>query len=130
MTNIQKLRAAGRIHVTNFDSTPLDDAGTFTISQASVTEEFAGDLVGVGSVRFIMVNEPDGGVHFTGMERFLGKLGGRSGSFIFQNSGTLEEGDLQSAWRVIPGSGTEGFSGIRGEGGCTPEGYSLDYWFE
>lgn len=130
MTNIQKQRAAGRIHVTNFESNPLDDAGAFTISQANVTEEFSGDLVGVGFVRFIMVNEPDGGVHFTGMERFLGKLGERSGSFIFQNSGGLKNGELRSVWRVIPGSGTEELSGLCGEGGCTPEGYWLEYWFE
>ncbi len=130
MNDIQKQRAAGRINVTNFESTPLDDAGAFTISDANVTEEFAGGLVGAGSVRFILVKGADGAVHFTGMERFLGKLGERSGSFIFQNSGMLKDGELQSVWRIIPGSGTKELAGLHGEGGCTPEGYSLDYWFE
>ena len=130
MTEIEKQRATGRINVTSFEALPLDDAGAFTISQANVTEEFAGDLVGVGSVRFIMVDEPGGAKHFTGMDRFLGKIDGRSGSFIFQNSGTLEDDRLRSVWRVIPGSGTEELSGLRGEGGCTPEGYWLDYWLE
>ena len=130
MTEINKQRAAGRINVTNFESTPRDDAGAFTISDASVTEEFAGDLVGVGSMRLVMVNEPGGATHFTGMEQFLGKLGDRSGSFVFLNSGRLVDGELQSEWRVIAGSGTEELSGLHGEGGCTPEGYALDYWFE
>ena len=130
MTEAEKQRAPGRINVTSFEALPLDDAGAFTISQANVTEEFAGDLVGVGSVRFIMVDEPGGAKHFTGMDRFLGKIGGRSGSFIFQNSGTLEDDRLKSVWQVLPGSGTEELSGLRGEGGCTPEGYWLDYWFE
>ena len=130
MTDVQKRRATGRIIVSSYESNPYDDAGAFTIAETSVTEEFAGDLVGIGSVRFAMVNEREGAAHFTGMERFLGKLGERSGSFIFQNSGTLTAGVLHSVWRVIPGSGTEELVGLRGEGGCDPDGYSLDYWFE
>jgi hypothetical protein len=130
MSDIQKQRAVGRIEVTNFEATPRIDGGAFTISEATVTEEFAGDLVGVGSMRLVMVNEPGGATHFTGMEQFLGKVGDRSGSFVFQNSGQLESGELRSEWRVIPGSGTEELAGLRGEGGCTPSGYSLEFWFE
>jgi len=130
MTEPVKQRATGRIGVTSYDSKPYDDAGAFTIAEVNVIEEFSGDLVGVGSVRFIMVNAPDGTAHFTGMDRFLGKLGERSGSFILQNSGTLRDGVLHSQWQVIAGSGTEQLAGLRGGGGCTPDGYSLDYWFE
>jgi hypothetical protein len=130
MSDIQKQRAVGRIEVTNFEATPRIDGGAFTISEATVTEEFAGDLVGVGSMRLVMVNEPGGATHFTGMEQFLGKVGDRSGSFVFQNSGQLESGELRSEWRVIPGSGTEELAGLRGGGGCTRSGYSLEFWFE
>jgi hypothetical protein len=125
-----KLRATGRINVTSYDLKPYDTAEAFTISEANVTEEFSGNLVGIGSVRFSMVTEPGGTIHFTGMERFLGKLGERSGSFILQNSGTLRNGELHSLWRVIPGSGTEELVGLAGEGGCSSDGYFLDYWFE
>lgn len=125
-----KYRATGRINVTNFEGQPYDDAGAFSISEVQMSEEFAGGLVGVGSLRLIMVNEPEGAAHFTGMERFLGKVGERTGSFILQNSGTLKDGELASAWRIIPGSGAEELEGIRGEGGCDPNGYTLDYWFE
>jgi uncharacterized protein DUF3224 len=125
-----KQRATGKINVTSFGAQPYDDAGTFSISEVQVSEEFAGDVVGVGSMRLIMVNEPDGAAHFTGMERVLGKVGERTGSLILQNSGTLKDGVLASTWRIIPGSGAEGLAGIRGEGGCDPNGYTLDYWFE
>lgn len=130
MTDISKHRANGHVNVNSFQAQPYDDAGDFTIAEVLVTEEFAGGLVGAGSVRFIMVNEPNGTAHFTGMERVLGKLGDRDGSFILQNSGTLKKGLLNSTWRIIPGSGTGELEGIRGEGGCNPEGYLLDYWFE
>jgi hypothetical protein len=127
---VEKLRAAGQINVLSIESKPYDDATEFTISDVNVTEEFSGDLTGVGSVRFIMVNDPEGVAHFAGMERFLGQVGERTGSFILRNSGTLKDGVLHSEWLVIPGSGTDGLAGMRGEGGCGPEGYLLEYWFE
>ena len=123
-------RACGQINVVSCDSKPYDELGYFTISEMNITEEFSGDLAGVGSVRFLMVTEPDGTAHFTGMERFLGELGGRAGSFILRNSGILKNGELNSTWQVIPGSGMDGLAGIRGEGGCNPDGYVLEYWFE
>ena len=101
MTDIPKERSTGRINVNSYDAKPHDDTGDFTISEANVIEEFAGGLVGVGSVHLILVNELDGTAHFTGMERFLGKLGERSGSFIFQNSGTLKDGELQSEFGYV-----------------------------
>ncbi len=125
-----KQRAVGRINVTSFDARPYDTEGIFSISEANVTEEFSGGLVGVGTARFIMVKGPGDEAHFTGMERVRGKLCDRSGSFVFRNSGTLKDGVLESTWLVILGSGTEDLAGLRGEGGCTPEGYSLNYWFE
>jgi len=129
--NTPKLRATGRINVTSYDSRPLDDATVFIISDVNIIEEFSGELVGVGSMRLTMATGSEGGsAHFTGMERFLGKLGERSGSFIMQNSGILKDGKLNSTWHVIPGSATEQLAGLRGEGGCTPDGYSLEYWFE
>ena len=129
--DIRKQRAIGRINVTSYNAQPHDGAGAFTVADVQVTEEFAGDLVGAGSARFISAMEAGNGTtHFAGVEKFLGKLGDRSGSFLMKNSGTVTGNVLHSTWQVIPGSGSEELAGLRGEGGCTPEGYSLEYWFE
>lgn len=125
-----KLRATGWINVLTHDSRPVNDADGLAISEVHIVEEFTGDIVGTGTASFLMVTSPDGGAHFTGMERFVGKLGDRSGSFILRNSGTLKNGVLDSSWLVIPASGTGQLSGFCGEGGCNPGGYFLDYWFE
>jgi hypothetical protein len=130
MPDMPTQRATGRIDVMSYDVKPYDTSGPFTISEVTITEEFSGGLAGVGSMRLILVTEPDESVHFTGMERFLGQLADRSGSFILRNSGTMKDGELESTWKIIPGSGTEGFEGIRGDGGCNPSGYVFDYWFE
>lgn len=126
-----KQRATGRINVTSYNAQPHDGVGAFTVADVQVTEEFLGDLVGAGSSRFISAMEAGNGTtYFAGVERFLGKLGGRSGSFLMKNSGAVTGDVLHSTWQVIPGSGTDELTGLRGEGGCDPNGYSLEYWFE
>src|SRR5260370_12942555 len=111
-------RATGWINVKSYDSKPCDDADGFAISEVYIVEEFTGDIVGTGTARFLMATSPDGDAHFTGMERFVGKLGDHSGSFILRNSGTLKSGILDSAWLVIPASGTGQLSGLCGHSRC------------
>lgn len=124
-------RATGSINVTHRESKPIEKEAGAQVSEVSIVEEFAGGLKGDGVARLLTVTGSDGCVHFTGMERFTGKLAGRSGSFVFQNSGELRDGVLQSEWIVIPGSAREGFTGLSGTGGCrSAEAYFFDYWFE
>lgn len=126
-----KHHAKGWGNVTKYDSKPYDECGGLSLSEVRVTEEFTGDFAGTGTARFLMVSRADGSAHFTGMERFVGKLGERSGSFLMQNSGTLKDGAVNSEWLVIPGSGTGELSGLRGVGGGrSRDGVFLDYWFE
>jgi uncharacterized protein DUF3224 len=123
--------AAGHINVTSYNPQPYDTAGGFVLAATAITEEFSGGLVGTGSSRLILVTESvTGTVRFTGVEKFTGKLGNTSGSFLFENTGTLKDGRLESTWRIIPGSATGGLKGLLGEGGCTPKGYQLHYWFQ
>lgn len=124
-------RATGWVNVTSYESKPYDEAGGLVIAEANVVEEFTGDFVGTGTARFLMVLREDGSAHFAGMERFVGRLGEFSGSFILRNSGVLEDGFVTAEWMVVPGSGTDGLRGLRGEGGCRkPDGPFLEYWFE
>jgi hypothetical protein len=57
------------------------------------------------------------------------------GTFVLQGSETVENGRITARWFVVPGSGTRGLSGLRGEGGFEGEfgkgsAGTLDYWFE
>jgi hypothetical protein len=123
--------AEGWINVTSYDSKPYDETGGLAIFEVQITEDFIGDFAGTGTVRFLMVSHAEGSSYFTGMERFEGKLGDFSGSFIMRNSGMLKDGAVHSEWHVFPGSGTGELSGLRGVGGCrAAEGVFLDYWFE
>jgi hypothetical protein len=50
------------------------------------------------------------------VQRFREKLGGRQGTFVLQGQEIVENGKIKATWLVVPGSGTGGLSGPRGEG--------------
>ena len=77
----------------------------------------------------------DGPASFVGIERVTGEVGGRRGTFLLQDAGTVQDNIVNGDWFVIPGSGTGGLAGLRGEGGFRANLGSdaqvhLDYWFE
>jgi hypothetical protein len=77
----------------------------------------------------------DGTVSQVSLQRFCGRLGGCEGSFVLQGQGRVAEGKVKATWFVVPGSGTQGLAGLRGEGGFEGrfgQGSDavLDYWFE
>jgi hypothetical protein len=106
-----------------------------TLTRIHVEESFDGDITGDGVVEFLQAARPDGTASFVGIERVTGSVGGRSGSFLLQDAGTVEDGVVSGDWFVVPGSGTGELAGLRGTGGFRADlGQSaevtLDYWFE
>jgi hypothetical protein len=100
-----------------------------------VEESFSGDITGDGAVEFLQAARADGSASFVGIERVTGELGGRRGTFLLQDAGTVQDNIVSGDWFVIPGSGTGQLAGLRGEGGFRAnlgEGAQvhLDYWFE
>lgn len=129
--------ATGTISVTGWQPTPFDEQeGATTLVLIEVTEEFHGDIEGEGRARMLQALHPDGSASFVGHERVTATLAGRSGTFVFQDTGELgPSGDVDGRWFVVPDSGTDQLQGLRGEGTFSAAvGQSatitLDYWFE
>ena len=101
-----------------------------------VTEQFHGDIEGEGRARMLQALRPDGSATFVGHEQVTATVGGRSGTFVFQDLGTLSpDGDVDGTWSVVPGSGTGELTGLRGEGSVVAAvgehaSVTLDHWFE
>ena len=77
---------------------------------------FSGGLEGEGTVEWLMGYGEDGTAAFVGLERVVGRVDGRSGTFVLQHTGTFD-GKLATAdVTVVPGSGTGDFAGIKGGG--------------
>ena len=58
-----------------------------------------------------------------------------AGSVVLRTVGTFDGREARAQWTVVPGSGSGGLEGLRGEGGFTaPHGgqatVTLDYDFE
>jgi uncharacterized protein DUF3224 len=131
-----RTHATGTIEVKTYVPKSYDEPSDGPkLVRISVTETFSGDIKGEGTVEFLQLLRADGSASFVGLERVVGKVGGRSGSFVLQDAGTLEGKVVSGTWFVVPGSGTGALRGLRGEGGFTASlGQSaritLDYWFE
>jgi Protein of unknown function (DUF3224) len=67
-----------------------------------------------------------GSATFVGLERIVGTIGGKTGSFVLQHIGTFDGQVAKAQLLVVPGSGTRELGGLRGEGsfeaGLGPEG--------
>jgi len=129
-------RANATFTIKNWDEKPYDEQdGLQKMTRASVTNEYKGDIDGTGTLEYLMVYAEDGSATYVGLERIIGRLGDRSGSFVLQNSGGFENGVAHVKWQVVPGSGMGELRGLRGEGGYDagheePHPVTLDYSLE
>lgn len=81
----------------------------------TLDKTFKGGLEGTSLVEMLASGDgrdPSGG--YVALERFTGRLQGRSGSFIMQHSGTMEPGVMNISVLVTPGSGAGELEGITG----------------
>jgi hypothetical protein len=138
MTTVKRrvrARAVAKVTVQSSEAKPYDQTAAPALLEIRMSETFTGDIDGESTVRALQVLRDDGSASFVSMQRFRGKLGGRQGTFVLQGSEIVENGKITATWFVVPGSGTDDLSGLRGEGGF--EGQfgkgstaTLDYWFE
>ena len=129
-------RATGIFEITSWDEEIYQELGSGAkLTRASVTQCFSGDIQGVGTVEFLLMYPASGSAFFAGMQRVVGTLNGRPGSFILQTNGTYADGVAGADWFVVPGSATGELRGLHGNGGFSPASGTkvsvrLDYNFE
>jgi hypothetical protein len=132
----QRIRATAVITVHKYEPSAYDESAEGpALTRIHVEESFSGDITGDGVVEFLQAAQADGSASFVGIERVTGRLAGRWGTFLLQDSGTVAGNIVSGDWFVIPRSGTGELAGLRGAGGFRAnlgEGAQvhLDYWFE
>jgi hypothetical protein len=94
---------------------------------AHVKTLYKGDIEGEGQREYLMVYRADETGNSIGLERIVGKVGGRSGSFVIQSIGTFAGHTVNGTWFIVPGSGTDELQGLRGEGEMNLEGQKDDW---
>jgi hypothetical protein len=121
--------ANARFAIKTWDEKPCGEAEQLPkMTRASVVKSFTGDLEGDGLVEYVMVYRGDGSATFVGLERVVGRLGGKTGSFVLQRAGVFEDGQARESYSVVPGSGTGELAGLRGDG-SSAVGHGLEHPF-
>lgn len=113
----------------NYDETE----GQPRLASTVVGNTYRGDLTGNGSARSLMIYTSDESAEFTGLERIVGRIGARSGSFVVRTGGIFEDNTATYEWSIVPGSGTGELSGLRGIGKVVwahGQSGSLDFDYE
>jgi hypothetical protein len=109
--------ANSRFTIKSWDEKPYGEGPDLPrLTRAAVTKTFTGDIAGEGHVEYLMMYRSDGSATFVGLERVVGRIGGRTGSFVLQRTGVFEDGQAKESYSVVPGSGTGELHGLRGDG--------------
>ena len=75
---------------------------------------FRGELAGESTAELLLCGDDEGGIAYTALERVVGRVGGRSGSFLLLH-GAIRGDAAKPRGRVVPDSGTGELRGLRGE---------------
>ena len=127
--------ANARFAIKSWDEKPFSEGPDLPkLTRASVTKTFSGDIEGQGQVEYLMMYRGDGSATVLGLERIIGRIGGKAGSFVLQRTGVYENGEAKETYSVVPGSGTGELRGLRGVGTSAlghgmEHPFALDYEF-
>jgi hypothetical protein len=61
-----------------------------TLTKIHIEESFTGDIEADGVVEFLQASNDDGSGSFVSIERVIGKIADRKGTFLLQDAGTIE----------------------------------------
>jgi hypothetical protein len=129
-----RTRASATIEGKGWDEQPFAEGDGVKLARAKVRQAYRGDIEGEATLEYLMVYPADGPVTFLGVERVVGRVGERAGSFVLESRGIWQDGTARAEQRVVPGSGTGDLRGLRGEGSysATHDEHPtvLEYWFE
>ncbi len=127
-------RANGTFEVKLTPQAPDDGTTAAGAGRMDIDKQFHGDLEATSrGVMLAARTSIPNSAGYVALERVSGTLGGRTGSFMLQHSGTMNRGTQQLALSVIPDSGTDGLTGLSGTmmiiiaGGT--HSYEFDYSF-
>lgn len=95
---------------------PKDDyADGATLARLTIDKQFRGDLTGSSKGQMLSAGTSvKGSAGYVAIELVTGMLAGRSGTFVFQHSGTMNRGAATLELTVVPDSGTGDLTGITG----------------
>jgi hypothetical protein len=105
-----------KLEITSWDEKPyreLDDGRKFSRAEVTLAGT-GGDGLTSGSFESLLYYRADGTSEYVSIMELTGTLGGRSGSFVLQGTGTFDGTTARFTTTIVPGSGTGELAGISG----------------
>jgi hypothetical protein len=125
------MRATGPFDVKLTPMPPEEGTPAGAPGRLRLDKTFHGDLQATSVGQMLAVRTPvEGSAGYVAMERVVGALQGRQGTFALQHSGTMTRGAPSLSVTVVPDSGTEGLAGLTGRMDILIEGGKHSYVFE
>jgi hypothetical protein len=110
------IRAEGTFEIQMEQEPPYESGDGVTLARASFKKQFSGTLEATSTVQMLGARTPvQGSAGYVALERVVGKLGTRGGSFVLQHSGWMQTGETHLKVTVVPDSATGELVGLSGE---------------
>jgi Protein of unknown function (DUF3224) len=99
------------------------------LTEAEVVYSYAGEIEGSSTLRYVSAYKSHA-APVLGLEQFTGSVDEHEGSCVFMHIGGQDAGSVSAHVEVVPGMGTGGLEGLRGEAelkiaGHSDNGYEL-----
>ncbi len=108
-------QAKGEFEVKRIPQEELDIGGGASVGHSRFDKRFHGPLDATSVVHMLAVmSKVPGSGAYVAMERIEGTLDGRHGSFYAQHNGIMDRGKPSLSLTVVPDSGSDALTGLRG----------------
>jgi len=108
-------RVSGTFEVKVSPQAPEEGVGDATVGRLALDKQFSGGLVATSKGQMLATQGAvAGSAGYVAMERVIGTLDGKTGTFALQHSGTMTRGAPQLSVTVVPDSGTGELAGLAG----------------
>jgi hypothetical protein len=109
------IQARGTFEVKIIPQPPDERPEGAAIGRMLIDKQFHGDLEAASQGQMLAFrSDMQGSAGYVAMERVLGSLSGRKGSFVLQHSGSMARGKQQLSLVVVADSGTNELTGLEG----------------
>jgi Protein of unknown function (DUF3224) len=92
----------------------LGDAGPVAFGRVRMRKSFTGALAGTSQLVMTSAAVGESPVGYAALELVTGTLDGRTGTFVLQHTGVVDDGAPPPSGVVLPGTGTGELAGLRG----------------
>ena len=123
--------ATGDVHLRKGEPFIEASGDTVVFGRQLISKVFRGDLVGESVGEMLSASSASGSAGYVAMERVVGTLHGRSGSFVLQHFGIMGPSGRKLLLEVVPDSGAGQLASLDGHMTITIDGgvhrYELKY---